>query len=556
MKNTNKLLLFLLLNNTVHFDHNCFNELITNYFIETKEPINFIIPGALVKEHIVPYFAKNFEFPYLILDIKTKDFSKLQVGKKYIVHILSVQNLKDVISFSKFTNTRWDHDVIFLIFLVYNIYEIGEIFDVLKMEDINAIIMLKSKIYFFKSVFSPFNNQLCCYENITIISNKIRQTYHATYIDFRPFKNNAHFLNVVQRGSVELNIIEFIRKFLKFSLKIKLSNSPYDLGNVLDNGSLVGDFQYLENGTDIALAGYQLVENRYKRFHTTFPHVIGHFAWIVPSKLVKLNLNNWFTIIDSYALFILVGAIIIIIVILGLIPENNKVNSNITKKILTVYSIVLGVSTQIPKTDILRVILAAVVFINFFLNSFFSTILFSFLSDIRYAQEFDIAPNVFNSDLELYIHHSYINYFSNTNKKKLKITYNINECFKGIADGKRYGCLKTKLFLNYLANFYTGKGKSKFYVAKKSVAYHPFTIYTRRGFPLYKNFSDVVFRLWENGFILKEMEGDNKRSVDRQTAENDFLKMKHLKPVLFVILCGYGTSIVIFIAEVVFNKYR
>lgn len=541
---------------------NCFKNMIEEYFMIDCDPVVFLITKSRMEEAYVKFYVEYFTHPYMIFKRNNHLLDDNYVGTKYVLSVSNKQSFKRVLHFLSYFNTMWGSKVKLLIFLLTNnekdtqvLFE--EVIEILKLENVNAVILCINKIYVFKSTFSEvfYNWDIICQNiNITFKANKPLTSYTAACVDYKP-----RFLRTLQLSNrnddVECKVMNIIASKLNFSFEYINENSVYDGGDVYENGTTFGNFKLLESKVNVISGGYQPLYARYKRFNQIFPHMFITTNWLVPYELIQTNLDYLSNMMDKGTLFLILGILILTTIVKICISKQINKSYAIGKTILHIYATFLGIATHLPENTVLRLTMILIIFINLFLNSMLSTSLTSRLADIEYRQKFNTEERILKSQLDVYAHPVHRAFFKNTEYfSRIHTVIDIYDCIHKLAEGQLVACAVSKLFNNYITGHYLNEDNTPLiYDSNVHLISHPLTIYTRRGFPYSDNMSDITLKMLEAGFSQK-FTVDQDMIALSEDYKTHFLRFKHLEPIFIVILGAHGCSLVVFLLELIVFK--
>ncbi|CAH0560070.1 unnamed protein product [Brassicogethes aeneus] len=499
---------------------------------------------------------------------KTENYMwKIRVDVNYFFSIACKENLLSIIKYLKNYNRNWNHHTKFFITVLNQTQTLlDDVIDIIAWEDMNAILLTTyDEVYIFKGVYCytqtcSWNGvvPLCPGKNVTIIQNKPRETYTATYMTYQPYFINVTSNELIkydyfESKGLEHSMLALLAEITKIKVHIVVSEETSNYGTVLPNGTATGALQQFdENRFDFILGCYVATINRTYHFYYTFPVLHVALQWFVPYDLIRSE--N--TISDVYTLSLVTLTVILVGCAIHLSQKYKKHPVTIGFIVLTIYAILIGAPIKLLRNTPFRVLISCVIALNFFLNLIFLTAVTSNLANVQYRQKIDMEEQLIKSDLELYAYSLDHGFFRNSPyETKIKHCYDENECMKVAAKERKTAYAYSTKSSNYIINHFSEeKGKPLLHAIKGKIALLPLTIYMRRGFPYYRIFSQNLLRIRESGFLekfLTDIQGiENKEYPDKKL----LIHLESLKPLFVSLFCMHWIAFCVFIAEIVFKN--
>ncbi|CAH0553511.1 unnamed protein product [Brassicogethes aeneus] len=515
----------------------CIGTLLKTFIIEIHQaivkPISVILDeDNFVANHVLPILHDEFTWPIYVTDLnKTKEFRKrTRCSLNYVLAIKSVENLVGIVKGLKDGDEYWNHHVKLLIVVMsdenWRIME--KIADVIRWEDVNAVIITQDVIWVIKGTYCVLNG--CqwnewdtivsnCPKNVRVVQNKVRKMYRALYMPNEPCNINVTNNSIGKydyfiHNGVLYSILTVIADLVR--IKLHLFKTKHTYGNVYSNGTCTGVFKEFENKNfDLLLACLAFSNDRTAKFYNTYPLLNLKFVWFVPHGLVSTNLKSLGQMVDPEILCLLVAS-------LGLVGMAIRVTGvflrhpfNAQTVAFTIYSAAIGAPVHIPRLNALRLLLSFVVVLNIFTNVAFLTALTSNLSNLKYAEKIDSELKIIKYNLQPYAYATLKNYFDNTVLKgRVEGCYNSKQCMKDVAYKKNTALAYATTNNNYIINNYTDNGYPLLHIIKDEIGTIPLSLYMRRGFHFYTHVNKYLFLLNDCGFLAKFFKDNDEKDLE------------------------------------------
>ncbi|CAH0563710.1 unnamed protein product [Brassicogethes aeneus] len=547
----------------------CIADIFKTYFVERNfvKPISVILDdGGYIEDNILPCFIDDVsQWPLYVTNLTSfnKSFKKSTNSyMNYVVNIRNVEDIRYVITKIKDGDSFWNNEVKLLISMM-NYQDKQDFFKTLKsiiqFEDISAIIVTRDEVMVVKGtncVWNDFNIIDKCNKSVIVVENPPNKTYKALVMPYEPnflkITNNSLIkYDYFARNGVEYDVLALLSELFDLNVTLVVSGANFKFGGVWENGSIDGVFfKVHQNEYDIFLGNCILTPARLLFFYYTYPVLFGSLYWFVPHNLKENTLDDFNKLADKYALFLLMFFMLFIALSIRIFGGHKMTSTNI---VFMLYTVMIGVTYNIPKHRNVRLIISTVIWLNIFANVLFLTALTSNLSNVEYKQTIDSEEDILKSNLDAHV--TIPHFFDNSIlRSKLKECYRMKECLHMVAD-RKIAFAVTTINQHYIINNYTDENEiPRIHYIQAKIALTSLTFFMRRGFPLYQQFSKKLIQLGDAGFVTKFHKDVESRHFYEKLTESGDIKLKHLQNLFILLIMIYALSFLILLLEIVLKK--
>ena len=263
---------------------------------------------------------------------------------------------------------------------------------------------------------NEFNNDTKKWIRGTVFPSKLRDFHNcpinAIVCAYGPSAQETIFSNGTKliNGS-DVEIFRGIASALNAQLRLKVLTEPGAWGQVFENGTATGAFEFLNNGSaDIAANFYYLMELRSHFFQYSHAYYSIKMVLIIPqrpqfSALKKLtrpfSLHLWI-----YSAIVILCCFIAVFII----KKQSKsiqllfLDKNINAPALQLLVVLFGSSQHVlPRNDFSRMLLMSFVFFTFVLRSLYVGSLYKFLQSDGRMRDYQTIDELIENDFNFVI---------------------------------------------------------------------------------------------------------------------------------------------------------
>jgi len=503
-------------------------------------------------------------------------------------NLFIIDNIKSFEKVSKIINPgvfRYHHGFYLFIMIDGRIKELQAIFnDMLSKNIVNVYVLYDDEDGIALSTFFPFNDPSNCLNTRPKVINKFHNHKFATNLVLdveSKFKNlnkcpirltTFHSnIGVMKRNlpdgtyelyGFEMAMINVVADKLNFTLDIQFRDGIDEWGSVFDNGTLTATFQDLKDRrTDIGMGDYFLKVNRLKYFDASVAYLNYPIVFIVPP-------GEGFTVFEKFVrpfepvvwlilLFVLSAGIIVILVINLRFKylKNFVFGRGINNPLMNMLIIVVGLQqSKVPKRNFARFLLIMLIFMCFVFRSIYQGSLYQFLQSDGRHKEVQTIDDMLEHDYEICMHESFVDVVINNPKiQKMKQYIKDQECLDSLMSrSKRTAVVGGRL---NLLDYSRTHPDFPYKICPENLLTINIVLYFPKNYYLREAFDHKIGRLVSSGFVehwLKMYDYTNLwKSIKKGPRA---IKLQHVKGCFYLLICGYLTGIIIFIAEIFVHK--
>ncbi|KAJ3641584.1 hypothetical protein Zmor_028086 [Zophobas morio] len=364
----------------------------------------------------------------------------------------------------------------------------------------------------------------------------------------------------------DIAIVKELAQIMKTDLFVNHSETPFDFGVVLENGTVSGMFgAAYYHKSDMSIGGFILDPDRYTLLDASYTYHNEFYYWCVPRAR---KLPSWKQVFETMTLdtWLLIFVAYITIATLAWCSSSVKKEENVYKLMSNCLfynlEIFLGASASIwPKSQIVRCLMSFWVVICLILKIIYSTKFISLMERRLEETQISTMDELLQSDLEIWMKPSTVSLFgeSPTLQNFIQKGYNkcstALECTNRVVRFRNASVLVSESFIKYTQNLFLGRNNlPRVYCFDSGVNISPIFIGMRKGFPL-KSYVDAILKrfveaglvqFWRKQTFQKHQKGNH---VFRKRVNLEFAKAP-----LFCWLVGIAASVGVFVIEMALNS--
>ena len=402
----------------------------------------------------------------------------------------------------------------------------------------------------------------CFSSEINVFPSKLLSNLHGCPLNVITTELKPY---VIKQGDnkyagLEIELLNIIQKSLNFTIVFR---SPKPGIEYETHYEMLEELQI--GLSDVVVGTFPLHPFVIQFADPTIAYIDNIIRWYVPcaeqlprmGKVMKIfTYSTW---IALYMVFFLSSVIIWCIAKNANETSNYKTYSN---AVFSLYSISLGFSYQLPKTNKLRLLMLTIIWYCFAIKTIFDSFFTSFLVDPGYGKQISTFKELqesgleygFHQDMELLLNAS-STYLSDVNLHKSKCDF-IEDCIRRIGMKRDMVTINAAASVEYLALIELGTGTDlKVCDMPENIFIMSYTMYMAKGNPLRHVFNNVIRHMLEAGVMDKlwlDIKYDLQlRNMKYETDEEShfILGLPQLSFVFYVLIIGCISSATLFIFE-------
>lgn len=469
---------------------------------------------------------------------------------------------------------------------VIDIYEIFKV--ILNFKILNVIVLYEDPnkeldVY----TYFPYEDGACgrsfagavklgnCSNDINYYPDKLKNGLNNCTINIAINENVPHVIfpdsKNVKKGSIGLEqyVLETIASIENFKVHYVLSEEKENYGVVLNNHTSTGLLHYIQSGqTDIALGGMMLIKNRANYFDFIWGHSYDGYTIFIPRikeakwKMVfkEFSLSTWLLILCTFIIFVIMTLTALLVVTKQYVKHYDHASIALT---LWGYFFI-NPSTLFANNRNTRLILVNWIWFTFFINSFYSTSLYSLTTSRRFELPLENLDNI--------VHAGYKPCVSIGARTYLLYAYNLTfpdenigpEC--NLQESSMLTVSKSNKLLFSIESYYTFFQRLYLFIDNEGeetlnpVDYIWRDIivpYVYRGFPFISVFQKYARHIFESGILRRYLDFIHLKNGLKpvlKTKKFRQLYLKDLKIAFIVLFSGYVLALAILLYEKFSNK--
>ncbi|CAH0553602.1 unnamed protein product [Brassicogethes aeneus] len=300
---------------------------------------------------------------------------------------------------------------------------------------------------------------------------------------------------------IEVSLLNTLADKLNMKLSYSLSSTPLNWGAILENGTVTGIFQHMQEGkSDIAVAALGYEKNRVNYMDIGMPYFYDYLTYCVPpfcksdwdKIIIIFDYQSWIIIIVAYFSFSFV-----LYYVSKRCEDESMIFKNIYNVLLINFSMVINTMGKLPKTDV-RLLMDII--------------------DLKLKLQFLLPQKRYFADDSP--QSEYIKEHWNNCK-------NIPSCLKRVIKEKDSVMCISKVYIDTIKNCYIDKNKKPlFHCFPKYFVAFPITMLMRKDFPLRNRINDVIIRIYDSGLIQFWKRQYNNECKPQKTSTEEQIQRK------------------------------
>lgn len=366
----------------------------------------------------------------------------------------------------------------------------------------------------------------------------------------------------------EINLIKIISQFTNMTLVVRMSEQDENWGNIYLNGTATGAYGILRNNkADLVIGNIEVTRTIRKWFDPTISYTQDEMTWCVP-RAGKASTWNNLIIIFQWSTWV---ATIVSVILMGLMfhclyykEHNGRVTKWPTNSILMTFSMLLGWGAGFsPKTGTFRILMFVWLCFSINMGISYESFLRSFLMHPRFEKQISTERDLIQSGMPFGGREIYRSYFETNNASSFYLyrKYNSTTFSEGVqraALRKNFAIVSSRRQAVY-QDHRLGKGEPLIYCFPESDNLYKYgvVLLMRKWFPMLERFNNIIRSVSENGLIDKWNE---ELLVHMPSTEGTStiapLSIQHLLGAFMFIGFMYGASVLVFLGELLYQRYE
>lgn len=390
-------------------------------------------------------------------------------------------------------------------------------------------------------------------------------TLKVMYLEWPPVVMNAEMgfqsSNYLLNQGIDMNLINMIVDY--FNLTVSYRRGAL-WGQIYENGTAMGNLKHLLNkDVDVLIGGYFTTVERCAFFDVSNTYIQAFPLCCVPDVSVLTDFRGMHNIFRIELWMLVISVFICISICICLSSKWNKGEftgyTTIGGTLLKDISVLLGISTNaLPRSAVSRYFMALLIIFGFEITLFYTGYLTSILSAPKYTQKYNTLKDVYAYELETYIVPYTESWILDDNsvandvpvnviKQRWKSCRNRTWCYEKVAISKDSAFYIDDLVTDYVI---TTQGYSMNCLKLTAVGSY-YSILMRRGFPLHKQFTNIIDRIFEAGILTKWKKDILKIKKGSNDSNDAKIEYKNLEPIFYFVIVGNAVSFVVFLGELI-----